>query len=75
MSSSHEVQVLFHSEFWDQRYAKAAAADGDDNNKPTHEWYQDFEKLEPFFAKHLLGPRKAGDGPRILRLGSGDSVN
>ena len=57
------------SEYWDERYAKA------DGEEPTHEWYRGFSALEPFFEKYLFIPRKAEAGPRILHLGSGDSVS
>ena len=69
MSSSRDVQELTRSEFWDDRYAKA------DGDKPTHEWFRDFDALKPFFEKHLFKARGAeGQGQRVLHLGSGDSV-
>ena len=68
-SSTDEAQALGHSEFWDQRYAKA------DGTKPTHEWFRAFEDLEPFFKKHLFDKTmEAGKDGKILHLGSGDSV-
>ncbi|KAF2467751.1 uncharacterized protein BDR25DRAFT_169500, partial [Lindgomyces ingoldianus] len=69
MSSSEEAQALGRSEFWDERYAKA------DGDKPTHEWFRDFDALEPFFEKYLFKERGVeGKGGRVLHLGSGDST-
>lgn len=69
MMSSKEAQALSHSEFWDERYAKA------DGDKPTHEWFRAFDALEPFFEKHLFSARgPEGKNQRVLHLGSGDSV-
>jgi hypothetical protein len=68
-SSTEEAQALGHSEFWDERYAKA------EGNKPTHEWFRAFDDLEPFFKKHLFDKTKdEGKDGKILHLGSGDSV-
>jgi hypothetical protein len=67
--SAEEAQALGRAEFWDERYAKA------DGDKPTHEWFRAFDALEPFFTKHLFVERKAETEPRILHLGSGDSVS
>jgi hypothetical protein len=69
MTSAAEAAKLGHAEFWDERYAKA-----EDGSKPTHEWFRDFQSLEPFFAKHLFETRTIESNPRILHLGSGDSV-
>lgn len=69
MSSLEEAQALGHSEFWDERYAKA------DGDKPTHEWFRAFDALEPFFEKYLFKARGTeGKEESILHLGSGDSV-
>jgi len=67
--SAEEAQALGDAEFWDERYAKA------DGDKPTHEWFRAFDALEPFFTKHLFASKKAEAQPRILHLGSGDSVS
>jgi hypothetical protein len=67
--SAEEAQTLGRKEFWDERYAKV------DEDKQTHEWFRAFNALEPFFTKHLFAPRKAETQPRILHLGSGDSVS
>ncbi|KAF2642945.1 hypothetical protein P280DRAFT_394856 [Massarina eburnea CBS 473.64] len=68
MTSAAEAAALGHAEFWDERYSKA------NDEKPTHEWFRDFQSLEAFFEKHLLGPRKPESSPKILHLGSGDST-
>lgn len=63
-------EVLSRTSYWDERYSHS------DGSSPTHEWFQSFAVLEPFFASHLfdvpgLTPR---DRPLIMHLGSGDSV-
>lgn len=69
MPKTDEGAALGHASFWDERYSKA-----DDSTKPTHEWFRDFASLEPFFSRHLFSIRKPETKPRILHLGSGDSV-
>ncbi|RFN53271.1 endothelin-converting enzyme 2 [Fusarium flagelliforme] len=65
-----EDQQLSNSEYWDSRYV---TSNGDD---PTHEWFRSFDHLLPFLSKNLLEQpgRTAQDNPKILHLGSGDSV-
>lgn len=65
-----EDQQLSNSEYWDSRYVNS---NGDD---PTHEWFRSFEHLQPFLGKNLLEQpgRTAQDNPKVLHLGSGDSV-
>ncbi|CCT72642.1 uncharacterized protein FFB20_01333 [Fusarium fujikuroi] len=65
-----EDQQLGLSEYWDSRYATS------NNNDPTHEWFRSFSQVLPFLQKNLLEQpgRTAQDEPRILHLGSGDSV-
>ncbi|PNP78728.1 hypothetical protein FNYG_07870 [Fusarium nygamai] len=65
-----EDQQLGLSEYWDSRYATS------NNNDPTHEWFRSFSQVLPFLQKNLLKQpgRTAQDDPRILHLGSGDSV-
>jgi hypothetical protein len=70
MPKTDEGAALGHASFWDERYSKA-----EDSSKPTHEWFRDFGSLEPFFDKHLFTARKPDTRPRILHLGSGDSVS
>lgn len=70
MMSSKELEALSHSEFWDERYAKA------DGDEPTHEWFRAFDALKPFFEKHLFNAREdKGKDQKLLHLGSGDSVS
>lgn len=66
-----EDQQLGLSEYWDSRYANS------NNNDPTHEWFRSFSQVLPFLQKNLLEQpgRTAQDDPRILHLGSGDSVS
>lgn len=66
-----EDQQLSNSEYWDSRYV---TSNGDD---PTHEWFRSFDHLLPFLSKNLLEQpgRTAQDNPKILHLGSGDSVS
>ncbi|KAG7409949.1 EEF1A lysine methyltransferase 4 [Fusarium oxysporum f. sp. rapae] len=65
-----EDQQLGLSEYWDSRYAMS------NNNDPTHEWFRSFSQVLPFLQKNLLEQpgRTAQDNPKILHLGSGDSV-
>ncbi|EKJ73459.1 hypothetical protein FPSE_06377 [Fusarium pseudograminearum CS3096] len=65
-----EDQQLSNSEYLDSRYV---ASNGDD---PIHEWFRSFEHLQPFLGKNLLEQpgRAAQDNPKVLHLGSGDSV-
>lgn len=64
-----EAERLAHADYWDERYNEA----GPDNR--LHEWFRSFGDLEPFFDKHLFQAREPGTNPRILHLGSGDSVS
>lgn len=65
-----EEQQLVHAEYWDGHYATSSS------DNPTHEWYRSYTDLEPFFQKNLIGAPgfTSHDNPRILHLGSGDSV-
>ena len=69
MPKTDEGAALGHASFWDERYSKAG-----DSTEPTHEWFRDFASLEPFLDKHLFATRKPETKPRLLHLGSGDSV-
>jgi hypothetical protein len=71
MPKTDEGAALGHASFWDERYAHASS---DSAAKPTHEWFRDFASLEPFFARHLFATKEPGARPRVLHLGSGDSV-
>lgn len=66
--SDIETKRLAHSQYWDDRYAEVSS------DKQLHEWFRSFNDLELFFDLHLFqvpGPETA---PKILHLGSGDSV-
>jgi hypothetical protein len=68
MSKANEGAALGYATFWDERYVKA------EDSKPTHEWFRDFGSLEPFLTKHLFETRNPESKPKILHLGSVDSV-
>lgn len=68
MMSDDELKQLANPEFWDGRYAIAEA------DKPTHEWFRTFDELLPFLEPHLFAVRGPLTHPKILHLGSGDSV-
>lgn len=68
MMSDKELEQLAHPEFWNERYATAEA------DKPTHEWFRTFDELMPFLEPHLFDARGPSTKPRVLHLGSGDSV-
>lgn len=68
MGSDEEGKALATPEFWDSRYDKA------DGENPTHEWFRSFSALKPFFEAHLFMGKPAEGNPRIIHLGSGDSV-
>lgn len=57
-------------EYWDKRYKveKSGVKLDDDED---YEWFKTYEKLRPFFAKHLPSVESS---PRILQLGCGTSV-
>lgn len=70
MPTEEDARALGRSDFWDARYAKS------DGEVPTHEWFRDFDALEPFFQKYLFEERgEEGKAGRVLHLGSGDSVS
>lgn len=68
MMSDEELKQLAKPQFWDERYATAEA------DTPTHEWFRTFDELSPFLEPHLFGAREPSTQPKILHLGSGDSV-
>ena len=63
-----EVKRLAHADYWDERYSAA------ESETPTHEWFRTFDQLLPFLEPRLFQLRPASTSPRILHLGSGDSV-
>lgn len=72
MPSDDENELLAHPEFWDARYSNAPEGEG---HAPTHEWFRTYQDLELFFRKHLVEWRAPETNPRIVHLGSGDSVS
>ena len=68
MMSDEDLERLAHPEFWDERYSVA------ETDKPTHEWFRTFDELLPFLEPNLFEARPAATNPKILHLGSGDSV-
>lgn len=64
-----ESKRLAHFEYWNERYAKVGL-DGQ-----VHEWLRSFDDLIPFFDRHLFQVRRPETAPKILHLGSGDSVS
>jgi hypothetical protein len=68
-ASDEEGEQLAHAEFWDERYAQA------DSETPTHEWFRSYGELEGFLDRRLFQVRVPESNPRLLHLGSGDSVS
>lgn len=66
--SEAEAKRLAHSEYWNERYAEAGP------DKKVHEWFRSFNDLESFLDRHLFQIRGPETTPKILHLGSGDSV-
>lgn len=63
MMNASEEAALSTSEYWDKRYESSG-----------HEWFRSYDSLVPFFKKHLFDTLSPETNPRILHLGSGDSV-
>lgn len=79
--------ALATAEYWNARYSRTPHSandveiDNDNDNEndhrpppPTHEWLRTFKTLQPFLQRHLYAPYPPHSRPRILHLGSGDSV-
>lgn len=64
-----ETKRLAHIEYWDDRYAEEGS------DKQVYEWFRSFNDIEPFFNRHLFQIRGPETAPRILHLGSGNSVS
>lgn len=64
-----ELKRLAHAEYWNERYAEVG------EEEQAHEWFRSFDDLEPFLAQRLFQVRGPETAPRILHLGSGDSVS
>jgi hypothetical protein len=68
MGPDEEGKALATAEYWDSRYAQSNGED------PTHEWFRSYEALEPFFKENLFATKLAEKDPKIVHLGTGDSV-
>lgn len=68
MASEEELLELIEPGYWDNRY------DGTLPGEQLHEWFRSFADLEDFLNTSLLQAYSAESNPRILHLGSGDSV-
>jgi hypothetical protein len=68
MGPDEEGKALATPEYWDSRYAQSNGED------PTHEWFRSYEALEPFFKENLFATKPPQSQPRIVHLGTGDSV-
>ena len=66
--SEAESKRLAHSEYWDERYAEVGP------DEQVHEWFRSFNDLESFLDHNLFQVRGPETAPKILHLGSGDSV-
>lgn len=64
-----EIERLAHVEYWNERYAEVGS------DKQLHEWFRAFSDLEPFLTRHLFRTHGPETAPKILHLGSGDSVS
>jgi hypothetical protein len=66
--NKEDQKELAFAVYWDGRYNIS------DGEQPTHEWFKNYDALQPFLTKTLFQDRGAEKNPRILHLGSGDSV-
>ena len=57
-------------EYWDKRYNDERSGNYNDDAE-DYEWFKTYEKLKPFFSRHLP---PTDSSPRILQLGCGTSV-
>lgn len=67
MGDDEENKRLAYAEYWDDRYAETEGGQ-------LHEWFRSFKDLDEFFSRHFFEAYPHGAAPRILHLGSGDSV-
>jgi hypothetical protein len=70
MVKDEELIELSFPQYWDERYK--AEQDGQEELE-SYEWFRNFQKLKPFFDKHLPPP-PSGSDCHILHLGCGNSV-
>jgi CHAT domain-containing protein len=68
MGPDEEGKALATPEYWDSRYAQSNGED------PTHEWFRSYGALEPFFKESLFATKPAEKDPKVVHLGTGDSV-
>jgi len=61
------LKELAHPEYWDKRYS------ADDDDAKVYDWLRRFDTIRPFLTKYL--PPPSDNGPKILHLGSGNSVS
>ena len=66
--SDAETKRLALAEYWDERYGTVGP------DQQVHEWFRSFQDLEPFFSRRLFQVRGPETAPRVVHLGSGDSV-
>jgi EEF1A lysine methyltransferase 4 len=66
--NADDIKRLAHADYWDERYA------GTGPDQQLHEWFRGFDELNQLFTRHLIDTRPPTTAPRILHLGSGDSV-
>jgi hypothetical protein len=66
--TKEDQKELAFAIYWDGRYNIS------DGEQPTHEWFKNYDALRPFLTKAIFQDRGVEKNPRILHLGSGDSV-
>jgi hypothetical protein len=70
MVKDEELIELSFPQYWDERYK---AEQNGQAELESYEWFRSFQKLKPFFDKHLP-PLPSGSDCHILHLGCGNSV-
>ncbi|TQS34594.1 hypothetical protein Golomagni_05017 [Golovinomyces magnicellulatus] len=76
MATEQELIELSLPEFWNARYEAELAAKLDQEEVESasinsYEWFRTYDKLVPFFRKHIPSPSSA---VQILHLGCGNST-
>ena len=66
--SDEEGKRLADPSYRDSRYANVGP------DEQVHEWFKSFKDLESFLDSYLFQARGPETAPKILHLGSGDSV-
>jgi len=67
--SEPDIKRLAHPDYWDERYTEVGSG------AQVHEWFRSYGDLEEFLNRHLFQVRGPETAPKLLHLGSGDSVN